>query len=254
MRTGPRVIVVCALMSAALCSPARADDTLSVFTDNAQIALGAVTTLAAHAETDAGYGGGYVTFKYKAGSENCAASPAEDDGIDATDGEPSPVDPGAVTADVGGQTIQLGVGSWRVCGWLIDNGTGAPVAGASSVGTVVPYIGSISVSVKRIKQSFEIVLSYTTSAPAKLYAVLQKGGRACAKKPKFAGKPFLLVPRKGRVVGSDGGLGKSVAVSQLAPGTWRVCSWLSAKVGGAGPATKTLAVPRASLRGGHVGG
>src|SRR4051794_9573391 len=141
MRTGPRVIFACLLLSAALASPARADDTLSVFTDNTQVALGAVTTLAAHAESDAGYGGGYITFKYKASGENCAASPAEDDGTDATNNQPSPVGPGAGSSDVGGQTIQLGVGSWRVCGWLIDNVTGAPVASGSSVVTVVPYIG-----------------------------------------------------------------------------------------------------------------
>jgi hypothetical protein len=128
------------------------------------------------------------------------------------------------------------------------------VASASSVVTVVPYIGSISISVKRLKQTFQIVLSYSTSAPARLYAALQPGGRPCAKKPKVPKGSFLLVPRGGRLVGSDGGLGKAVAFSQLKPGKWRVCGWLSASVGSAGPATKTLAVPRSRRRGGRAAG
>src|SRR3954453_23421596 len=115
-------------MLAALCAPAYAADTLTVFTDNAQIALGGVTTLAAHAETDPGYGGGHVAFKYRPAAEECAASPAEDTGADANGDVVAPVDVGPGVADGGGQTVELGVGSWRICGWLVDDVTGQTVA------------------------------------------------------------------------------------------------------------------------------
>src|SRR3954452_6968589 len=127
MRTGPRIFLVCFALLAGLCAPAQAADTLSVFTDNTRIAVGAVTTLAAHAETDAGYGGGHVAFKYKPAAEECQASPAEDDGLDANGDIIAATDPGPGVADVGGQMIQLDLGSWRICGWLLDDVTGATV-------------------------------------------------------------------------------------------------------------------------------
>src|SRR4051794_28707220 len=123
MRTGPRIFVVCFALLAAACSPAYAADSLSVFTDNAQVALGGITTIAAHAETDAGYGGGHVAFKYKPAAEQCQPSPGEDDGIDASGNTISPVDMGPSVADVGGQTVQFDLGSWRICGWLVDDAT-----------------------------------------------------------------------------------------------------------------------------------
>src|SRR4051794_5445693 len=114
MRTGRRIAVACLLASAVLCSPAQAADSLSVFTDNSQVARGAATTLAAHAETDAAYGGGHIAFKFKPASAECAPDPAGDEG---TEAPPSTVAAGAGVADVGGQTVQLDVGTWRICGW-----------------------------------------------------------------------------------------------------------------------------------------
>jgi hypothetical protein len=236
-----------------MCAPAYAADTLSVFTDNAQIALGASTTIAAHAETDAGFGGGHVAFKYRPGAEQCAADPADDTGLDASGGAVAPVDPGPSTADVGGQMLQLGVGSWRICGWLVDDVTGATVATASTVVTVVPYMGSISLSVKRSGQVFQMVLSYSTSGPARLFATVQRN--ACSRSPAKIGKhALLLVPRAGQLVGSDGGLGRSVRAAQLRPGQWRVCSWLQADTGAVGPVTKTFSVTKRKPRAGHAAG
>ena len=253
MRTGPRILVACGVLLACMCAPAYAADSLSVFTDNTQVALGAATTIAAHAETDAGFGGGHIAFKYRPAAEQCAASPAEDTGTDANGDAVAPVDQGPSTADVGGQMIELGVGSWRICGWLVDDATGATVATGSSLVTVVPYMGSLAVSVKRSGQVFQFVLSFSTSSPAKLFATVQRN--ACAKTPaKIAGRALTLVPRSGRLIGSDGGLGRSLGVGQLTPGRWRVCAWLQADSGAVGPVTKTFSVPRRKQRAGHAAG
>src|SRR3954447_1539890 len=254
MRTGPRIFLVCFALLAGLCAPAQAADTLSVFTDNTQIALGEVTTLAAHAETDAGYGGGHVAFKYRPAAEECAASPAEDTGADANGDVVAPVDPGPSVADVGGQTVGLGVGSWRICGWLVDDATGQAVANGSSLVTVVPYMGSISLSVKRAGPLLQVAFSFATSSPARLYAILQKAGSPCRRDPaKISRKSLLVLPRGGRSVASDGGLGRSIALDQLGAGRWRMCSWLRADGGAVGPVTKTFAVPQ-PRRGGHAAG
>ena len=253
MRTGPRILAVCLALLAFACAPAYAADSLTVFTDNTQVALGATTTIAAHAETDAGFGGGHVAFKYRPGGEECAAGPAEDTGVDAGGGAPAPVDPGPSTADVGGQMVELGVGNWRICGWLVDDVTGATVAAGSTVVTVVPYMGSVSLSLKRVGQLFQFVLSYSTSGPARLFATVQRD--ACPKAPAKIGRhALLLVPRTGRLVGSDGGLGRSIGVGQLAPGRWRACAWLQAEGGGAGPVTKAFSVPKRKTRAGHAAG
>ena len=253
MRTGPRIVVACLALLICMCAPAYADDTLNVFTDNAQIALGATTTIAAHAETDAGFGGGHVAFKYRPGAEQCAATPTDDTGLDASGGAVAPVDQGPSTADVGGQMLQLTIGSWRICGWLIDDATGATVATASTVVTVVPYMGSISLSVSRTGQLFQVVLSYSTSGPARLFATVQRN--ACSRSPAKIGKrALLLVPKTGRLVGSDGGLGRSVKAGQLRPGRWRVCSWLQADTGAVGPVAKTFSVPKRKTRAGHAAG
>src|SRR5215211_6940667 len=129
MRTGPRVLVAAALASAALCSPALAADSLSVYVDNDSIALGTGTQLAAHVETDAAYGGGHVAFKFKGADEDCKPTAAEDDGVDATGEKPTPIAAGAGATDVAGEPIQLGVGVWVVCGWLLDDTTGNVLAG-----------------------------------------------------------------------------------------------------------------------------
>jgi hypothetical protein len=248
MRTGPRIFLACVLLSAALCVPAQAADTLSVFTDNQQVARGAITTLAAHAETDAAYGGGHIAFKYKPASSACAADPAADEG---TDVPASAVAAGAGVTDVGGQTVQLDVGTWRICGWLVDDAAAATVASASTLVTVVPYSGSISVSVKRTGRAYQFTLSFSTSGPARLYASVQRASRSCGKAP---GAGIQLLPRGGRLVGSDGGLGRAVNARELSSGRWRVCSWLQADGGGAGPATKTFAVPRVQQRAAHAAG
>lgn len=257
MRTGPRILVATFLLCAALCSPARAADSLRVFVDNYQIALGGVTTLAAHADTDAAYGGGHIAFKYKSAAEDCAPTYAADTGTDASTQPPQTVAAGAAPADVGGQTVQLGVGGWRICGWLIDDANGgATVATGSAVVTVVPYLGSISISVQPGPKAFEVVLSYSSSSPAHLYATAQKAAVACARTPaKIKQGALLLLPRGGRFIGSDGGLGRAVPLNRLSAGRWRVCAWLQADGGAAGPVTKTFAVPRQPRRrGGHAAG
>jgi hypothetical protein len=257
MRTGPRVLVTCALALLALAAPARAADTLSVFADNNSIALGAATTVAAHAETDAGYGGGHIAFKFKPADQECQPTPDADSGDDASADQPPIVAAGAGVADVGGESIQLDIGYWRVCGWLVDDATGATAAVGSTVVQVVPYIGSISISVKRSGRSYQFVLAYSTSAAAHLFAWVQPAAKQCRRNPSQMPKAAVaLVPRGGRFIGSDGGLGHSLPAKALAHGRWRVCSWLrSEDVGAIGPVTKTFSVPRQRRRhAGHAAG
>lgn len=244
MRTGPRTVVACALAFAALCAPAHAADTLSVFVDNEKVAVGGATTVAAHAETDAGYGGGHIAFRYKPGGEQCLPTPGEDDGLDASGGTLAPVDAGASAADVGGQLLQLELGSWRICGWLVDDVTGATVATASTVVTVVPYIGSVSVRVKRVKRVLQLALSYSTSSVAKLYVFLQTSGRVCPTSlSRISKRAVLLVPKSGRTIGSDGGLGKSVRIDRLGAGRWRACALMISEFGGAAAGSRAFSVP-----------
>jgi hypothetical protein len=257
MRTGPRVLVTCALAVLAVAAPARAADTLSVVVDNNSIALGAATTLAAHAETDAGYGGGHIAFKFKPADQDCQPTPDADSGDDASADQPPIVAAGSGVADVGGESIQLDIGYWRVCGWLVDDTTGATAAVGSTVVQVVPYIGSISISVKRTGRTFQFVLAYSTSAAAHLFAWVQPAAKQCRRSPLQMPKAAVaLVPRGGRFVGSDGGLGHSLPMKALAHGRWRVCSWLrSEDVGAVGPVTKTFSVPRQRRRhAGHAAG
>lgn len=256
MRTGPRLVIACLFLFAALCSPALAADSLTVLVDSNHIALGAPTGIAAHAETDADFHGGQVIMKFRGADGDCAATPAEDPGSDATE-QPLAVGAGPGVADVGGQQIQLDVGNWVICGWLQDTTTGAIVAQGQTVVQVVPYEGSISLSVRRVQNVFQIAMAYSTSEAARLYASLQRAARQCPASPGGIGKHALLViPRAGRFVGSDGGLGRSVNVNQLAPGRWRVCAWLRAPDGSVGPVSKTFAVPhrKARRRGGHAAG
>src|SRR4029078_9373696 len=104
MRTGLRICCACLLLYAAMCSPALAADSLSVFTDNSEIALGGVTTLAAHADTDAAFGGGHVAMKYKGADTDCAPDPASDPGVDTVpEGTTLAVPPGQAGTDLGGQ-------------------------------------------------------------------------------------------------------------------------------------------------------
>jgi hypothetical protein len=257
MRTGSRICVVAALLFAALCSRALAADSLTVFVDNNQIALGGVTTMAAHVETDAGFGGGHVAFKYKPADSDCQATPGADEGADAIppDETAPPVNAGAGVADVGGQMIQLDAGNWRICGWLVDDATGATVAQASTVVQVIPFMGSISISVRRSAKAVQVNLVYSTSSPGRVYGWLQPAARQCARNPtRVPKKAVLLVPRGGRFVGSDGGLGREIPIKQLTPGRWRVCSWLIADAGRVGPASKPFSVPRPVRRGGRVAG
>lgn len=245
MRIGPRVLVACVLVSAALCSTARAADTLSVFVDNNQIALGSGTAMAAHAQTDAGYGGGHIAFKFKSADQDCAATPADDRGVDATGEQPTPVAAGEGVADVAGQPVQLGVGNWRVCGWLVDDASGATGAVASTVVQVAPYMGAISILIKPLPGMVQINLAYATSAPARVYAWVQHSARQCARRPfRRPRHSPLLVPAAGHFVGSDGGLGHAVPRKRLRPGKWRVCAYLRSDVGDVGPVSRTFALPR----------
>jgi hypothetical protein len=256
MRNGPRILCASLLMSAVMCSPALAADSLSVFTDNNQIALGGVTTMAAHAETDAAFGGGHVALKYKGADADCAVAPDSDEGTNAVPPDQTlPVPAGEGVADVGGQQVQLDVGYWRICGWLIDDTNGVVVAQGTTVVQVVPYSGSLSISIDRSPGLFQFTLTYGTSAPARFYATLQRAAKACPRSPlRLPKHSILLVPRGGRFVGSDGGLGRAVNVRRLSPGRWRVCTWLRADVGAVGPASKTFAVRERRRRGARAAG
>jgi hypothetical protein len=257
MRTGLRISCACLLLSAAMCSPALAADSLSVFTDNSEIALGGVTTLAAHAETDAAFGGGHVALKYKGADADCAATPAGDEGADATlPDQTLPVTAGQGTTDIGGQQIQLDVGYWRICGWLLDDANGgAVVAQGNTVVRVLPYSGSLGIKVRRAGRFFQFTFTYATSSPTRFYATVQRAGRRCPRSPlRLPADSILLTTRDGRFVGSDGGLGRAVPVRRLSPGRWRACSWLNGEVGAVGPASKTFAVPARPRRGGRAAG
>src|SRR3954451_4330068 len=256
MRRASRIVVLSVVLFAALCAQAPAAGTLNVFVDNNNVALGGSTAIAAHAETDASFGGGHVAFKYKGADRECAVSPDADDGVNAVpEDQSNPVPAGPTAADVGGQIIQLDVGNWRICGWLVDDTNGVVVASGSTVVQVVPYAGSLSISVARDGKLFQITLGYATSAPTRLYATLQRAVKSCPRNPARIPKgSILLVPRSGRFVGSDGGLGRAVNGRRLAPGRWRVCSWLRADVGTVGPASKTFAVPARPRRGARAAG
>jgi hypothetical protein len=257
MRSGPRVLCVALLLSAVMCSPALAADSLSVFTDNSELALGGVTTIAAHAETDAGFGGGHLALKYKGADADCAAAPASDEGAEATaPGQTIPIAAGAGITDVGGQQIELDAGYWRICAWLLDDASGGVVvAQATTVVHVLPYSGSLGIKLARSGRFFQVTLTYATSAPTRLYATIQRAGRQCPRSPlRLPAGSILLVPADGRFVGSDGGLGKAVPARQLKPGRWRICSWLSSDVGSVGPASKKFSVPARRRRGARAAG
>jgi hypothetical protein len=251
MRTALRISCACVLLYAVMCAPALAADSLSVFADNSVIELGGTTTLAAHADTDAAFGGGHVAMKYNGADQDCAADPGSDPGVDTVPpGIALAVQPGQGATDVGGQMIQLDVGNWRICGWLVDDHAGAVLAQASTVVRVVPYSGSVSIDVARRGPMFQLTLTYSTSSPARLYVSLQRATKACARNPERMPKgSILLVPAAGRFIGSDGGLGRAIDGRRLATGRWRVCGWLRADAGSVGPASKTFAVPARRRRG-----
>src|SRR3954451_625361 len=194
MRIGPRIVFVFLLLSAVMCSPALAADSLTVFVDNNQIALGSGTQVAAHAETDASFGGGHVVLKYKGADVDCAATPTDDAGADAVPPDQLlPVGAGQGIADVGGQIIQLDVGNWRVCGWLVDDTSGAVVAQGTTVVQVVPYRGALTIGIARTSQLFQFTLTYATSAPARFYATLQRADKACPRSPLRLPKRSILL-------------------------------------------------------------
>lgn len=257
MRRGPRIVALSVLLFAALSAQAAAASTLNVFVDNNSIALGGSTAIAAHAETDASFGGGHVAFKYKGADQECAVSPDADDGVNAIpDDQSNPVGPGPAAADVGGQIIQLDVGNWRICGWLVDDATGGVVAQGTTVVQVIPFSGSLSISVRKLVRGFQVRVVYSTSSPGRLYGWVQRAGRQCPRNPaRVPRHAVMLVARSGRFIGSDGGLGRELPSRRLAPGRWRVCSWLIADEGRVGPASRTFAVPRRARRGGrHAAG
>jgi hypothetical protein len=147
--------------------------------------------------------------------------------------------------NIGGQTIQLDVGYWRICGWLIDDSMGAVVWQASSIVHVLAFSGSLSIAIDRHPRGFQFTLTYASSSPGRVYASLQRASRPCPRNPdRISKKSILLVPRAGRFVASDGGLGRAISAKRLSPGRWRVCSWLRADEGAVGPASRTFAVRR----------
>jgi hypothetical protein len=147
---------------------------------------------------------------------------------------------------VGGKMLELGVGSWRICAWLVDDAaSGATVASSSTVVTVAPYTGSVYVSLRRIGSLLQLELGYRSSAPARLYVWLQRARRTCARTPShIPHSARLVLPRHGRTIGSDGALGRAIRTRNLPHGRWRVCGLVRSAVGSAGPATKTFAVRR----------
>jgi hypothetical protein len=245
MRNGRRAIFACLVLSCVMCAPALAAGTLNVFVASNSVPDGTGTQIGAHAETDAAYGGGHVAFRYKSADQDCAADPGADAGADANAGQPLSLAAGAGVADLGGQIVQLGVGSWRICAWLVDDGAGTVAALGSTVVQVTPYSGRLSLSLTRTGGAFQVELIWATSAPARVYASVQSARRQCPRSPeRLPERSVLLLPSDGRYVGSDGGLGRSLASSRLGPGRWRVCTWLRSDRGSVGPASKTLGVPR----------
>jgi hypothetical protein len=244
-RLGSAICVACLVLAAAVCPTALAADSLAVFADNSQVALGGTTTLAAHAETSAGYGGGHVELEYKDAGSDCAATAAEDPGTPA--GQVLRVPAGQGTVDIGGQMIQLGAGSWRVCGWLVDDLSGAVIAQGSTLVRVSPYRGTLSMSLDRQAGLLQVTLTYASSAPTRLNAAIRRATGPCPASPSGMAKESIFVA--GRFVGSDGGLGRGLDPGRLARGHWRVCAWLEGELGTVGPVSKTFAVPRPSRRG-----
>jgi hypothetical protein len=245
MRFGPRLAIVCLFLYAGLSANAWASSSLTVNVDSNHIALGTPTAVAAHVETDADFHGGQVVLKFRGADTDCAATPDADPGSDATE-QPLQVGAGPGVTDVGGSQIQLDVGNWVICGWLVDTTTGAVAAQGETIVQVIPYQGSLSVSVRRVLKTFQIVLAWSTSEEARVYATLQPAAKQCPRYPSSVRKGALLVlPRGGHFVASDGGLGRSVGIDQLEPGHWRICAWIVAPDGRIGPVSRTFVVPRA---------
>lgn len=244
MRTGPRVALACLLLVLGLAAPAYAESTLNVYVLSNEVALGDSTTILAASKTDATYGGGRIDFKYKAASEQCGASYGADSGTDANGGVVSSVPAGAAETNVGGQQLQLGLGRWRICGWLTDDASGQVVSMGQTVVRVASYFGNLRVAWAKAAGVYQFLFTYGTSAPTRLYAALTQA-RRCPKNPaaKLPRGSIYLAPRNGRLVGSDGGLGREVSAKALKPGRWRVCGWLRNDLGRIGPAVRAFSVP-----------
>lgn len=227
-----------------LAAPAYAQSTLNVYVLSNEVALGDSTTILAAAKTDAGFGGGRIDFKYTNASSECAASPAADTGTDANGGVVSSVGAGEAETNVGGQQLQLGAGQWRICAWLTDDATAQVVSKAETVVRVAKYFGNLRVAWGKGGGVYQFLFTYGTSAPTRLYAALVKG-KSCPRSPagKLPRGSVYLVPRNGRPVGSDGGLGREVSAKALSPGNWRVCGWLRNDLGKVGPIVRAFSVP-----------
>jgi hypothetical protein len=246
MRTGPRIAVLAALLWAAMTAHAFAADSVSVIVSSDRAPLGETTTIAAHVETDAGFGGGHVDYKYRPADQDCAALPSADDGQDASGQASSPVDAGAQTTDVGGQMLEFEVGSWRICAWLVDDSSGNTLALGSAIVTIVPYAGSISLRVTKSKLLYQVVVSWDSSALAKLFVTIRRAGSRCPATVADARRDLQLVPKAGRAISGSGGLGRVIKPTMLKRGRYTVCAWIqdgarsgSAKVG---PVAKTFSV------------
>jgi hypothetical protein len=238
-----RTLVASVLLIAALAAPARAADSLNVFADNNKIGLGTATRMLTHATVDGSYGGGHITYKYKPGIGPCGADPQSDGGRDVTGGQ-VPVPAGAGDLSFPGGTIQLGLGQWIVCGWLVDDSTGAVAAVGSTDIRVLPYVGSIALGMTPAKSKMKFSLIYTSSANARLYLTVQRASVACPRRPSAALQVF---GKRGHTItttgfGMSGIVKKSLSLGRLHPGNWRACSWLVASGGSFGPVTRTFSV------------
>jgi len=259
MRTGPRIALFAVLLWAALSANAFAADSISVFVSNDRVPLGESTTIAAHVVTDDGFAGGHVDYKYKPADSDCAPQPSADEGVDAGGQAPSPIDAGAQTTDVGGQILEFELGTWRICAWLVDDTTGNAVAVGSTVLTVIPYAGSVSISVRKVKRVYQVTLSYESSSVARLFVTVRPAGHKCPNTAAGArNDPLLLVPKLGRTISGAGGLGRAITQKLLTrSGRYTVCAWIQdgARSGTAkvGPVAKTFSVtwPRVALAGGR---
>jgi hypothetical protein len=246
MALARRSVLATLFFALALCAPAQAASSMQVFVDNPSIALGGVTTFAAHTDTDADFHGGHAYFKYRGADSDCAATPQDDPGNIGTE-QPIAVGAGPGATDLGGLPVQLDVGNLVICGWILDDTTGAVLAQGYTVVQVIPYQGSISVLIKKSAIGYQLTLAYSTSEAARLYVTVQQ--KACPISPtRIPKRALLVVPRGGRFVGSDGGMGKSIAKGQLTAGRWNVCAWLKADDGSVGPVVKRFSVPRAKKK------
>lgn len=224
-----------------------ADASIAVGVSSPSVAQGEPLLVVAHVETDAGFGGGHVDFKYQPADQQCAAQPAADGGSDAGGGQAAPLAAGAQSADVGGQQLELAAGTWRICGWVVDDAAASAVAVGSATVTVTRVKASLSVSVKKVRRTYEVVIRYDTSSLERLFATVRRAGRGCPATARGARRDRIkLVRPAGRTIAGAGGVGRALTRKHLRRGRWTVCAWIQddalSGTAVAGPVARTFSV------------